>query len=105
MQALKGQMNTDHPQYGARQLLKLVGATPARLDRGQTKVTDLHRQILMEENIWAHVRSRKRSFCFRHHEPTGNLFTLLGYSHGGPFIAFPLVKMERFHSLKDILSI
>lgn len=27
-------------------------AAPAGLDRSQTKVTDLHCQILMEENIW-----------------------------------------------------
>ena len=45
-------MNTDHPQYGARQLLKLVGTTPAGLDCSQTKVPNLHRQVLVEENIW-----------------------------------------------------
>ena len=43
---------TDHPQYRSRQLFKLVGATPAGLDCSQTKVTDLHCQILVEENIW-----------------------------------------------------
>lgn len=43
---------TDHPQNGAGQLLELVGAAPARLDRGQAEVADLHRQVLMEENIW-----------------------------------------------------
>lgn len=54
-------MDTDHPQYRARQLLKLVGATPAGLDCGQTKVTDLNCQILVEENIWGEMKSRKHS--------------------------------------------
>ena len=43
---------TDHPQDRARQLFELVGAAPAGLHRSQAEVTDLHRQILVEENIW-----------------------------------------------------
>lgn len=42
---------TNHPQYGARQLFKLVRAAPAGLHCSQAKVTNLHRQILVEENI------------------------------------------------------
>jgi len=49
--SVKG-LTTDHPQNGARQLFKLVGAAPAGLDCSETEVTDLHRQILVEENIW-----------------------------------------------------
>lgn len=60
-------MNTDHPQYGARQLFKLVRATPTGLDCSQTKITDLHRQILVEENIWEEVRLRKHSSTSLNH--------------------------------------
>lgn len=57
-------METDHPQYRARQLFKLVGATPAGLDCGQTKVPNLHCQILVEENIWVEMKSRKHFFFY-----------------------------------------
>lgn len=43
---------THHPQDGATGLFNLLRATPARLDRGQPKVTDLNRPALVQEDIW-----------------------------------------------------
>lgn len=45
-------MTTDHPQYRARQLFKLMRATPAGLHSGQSKVPNFYCQILVEEDIW-----------------------------------------------------
>ena len=38
---------TDHPQDGSGGLLHLMRAAPPGFDRGQTKVSDLHRQAFM----------------------------------------------------------
>ena len=40
-----------HPQDGAGGLLDLLRTTPARLHRGQSKITDFHRQAFMEKYI------------------------------------------------------
>lgn len=53
-------MSTDHPQYRARQLFKLMGATPAGLHCGQTKVPNFYCQILVEEDIWVGVKETLR---------------------------------------------
>lgn len=47
----KEKKHTYHPQDWAWELLKLVWSTPAWLHCSQTEITDLNRQILMQENI------------------------------------------------------
>lgn len=56
-------MTTDHPQYRTRQLFKLMGATPAGLHCGQTKVPNFYCQILVEEDIWGRRGCQGNTLC------------------------------------------
>lgn len=40
-----------HPKERPRRLLTLLGALPVGLYRGQTKVANLHRKVVVKENV------------------------------------------------------